>query len=99
MQVLYVSLDKPEKNAEFAASLNTDLPVVSDADGRAARSFGVLGMGGLYSRRWTFYIDAEGILRDIDKSVSPSTAGADMVAKLEDLGFAKRAQAKAPESP
>jgi len=96
VKVLYVSLDTPEKNAEFAASLNTDLPVVSDPDGRVAKSFGVLGMGGLYSRRWTFYIDAEGILREIDKSVSPATAGADMISKLESLGFAKRAQAVTP---
>ncbi|MFK7897071.1 MAG: redoxin domain-containing protein [Myxococcota bacterium] len=96
VKVLYVSLDTAEKNAEFAASLKTDLPVVSDPDGRAAKSFGVLGMGGLYSRRWTFYIDAEGILRDIDKSVSPGTAGVDMVGKLEALGFAKR---KTDESP
>ena len=96
MKVLYVSLDTPEKNAEFAASLKTDLPVVSDADGRAAKSFGVLGMGGLYSRRWTFYIDAEGILREIDKSVSPTTAGTDMISKLESLGFAKRAAVSTP---
>ncbi len=96
MTVLYVSLDTPEKNAEFAASLKADLPVVSDGDGRDAKSFGVLGMGGLYSRRWTFYIDAEGILRDIDKSVSPTTAGTDMISKLELLGFAKRATSLAP---
>lgn len=85
-----MSLDTPEKNAEFAASLKTGLPVVSDSDGRAAKSFGVLGFGGLYSKRWTFYIDAEGILREIDQSVSPTTAGVDMVAKLKALGFAKR---------
>ena len=96
MKVLYVSLDTPEKNAEFAASLKTDLPVVSDGEGRAAKSFGVIGFGGLYSKRWTFYIDAEGILREIDQSVSPTTAGADMISKLEALGFAKRTKPATP---
>ena len=55
-----------------------------------AKRFGVLGIGGLYSRRWTFYVDSGGILRAIDKQVEPATAGADIVKKLEKLGFPKR---------
>ena len=86
-----VSLDDPEKNAEFARSLGAELPVVSDPKGEAARAYGVLGLGGLYSRRWTFYIDADGILREIDKDVSPTTAGQDILRKLDELGFPKRA--------
>jgi peroxiredoxin Q/BCP len=86
-----VSLDDPEKNAEFARSLGAELPVVSDPKGEAARAYGVLGLGGLYARRWTFYIDADGILREIDKDVSPATAGQDILRKLDELGFSKRA--------
>jgi peroxiredoxin Q/BCP len=90
---LYVSLDTPEKNAEFAVSMGAELPVVSDPKGKAAKRFGVLGIGGLYSRRWTFYIDSAGVLRAIDKQVEPATAGADIVSKLEELGFPKRSAA------
>lgn len=91
--VLYVSLDTPEKNAEFAASMGADLPVVSDPKGEVAKRFGVLGIGGLYSRRWTFYIDSAGILRAIDKQVEPATAGADIVSRLRELHFPKRSPA------
>jgi peroxiredoxin Q/BCP len=97
--VLYVSLDTAEKNAEFAASLSTDVPVLSDSDGAVARRYGVLGFAGLYSRRWTFYIDVDGVLRDIDKQVEPATAGADIVSKLTLLGFPKRASTSIPPDP
>jgi len=93
IDVLYVSLDTPEKNREFAASLGAELPVVSDPKGAVAKRFGVLGIGGLYSRRWTFYVDSEGILRAIDKQVEPATAGADIVRKLQELDFPRRAPA------
>lgn len=93
MAVLYASLDSAEKNAEFAASLSADLPVVSDPDGEVARRYGVVRFGGLYANRWTFYIDREGVLRDIDQQVVPATAGADIVTRLEVLGFPKRATA------
>ncbi|MBC8188043.1 MAG: redoxin domain-containing protein, partial [Proteobacteria bacterium] len=36
VDVFYVSLDSPEKNAEFAASMGASLPVVSDPDGETA---------------------------------------------------------------
>jgi peroxiredoxin Q/BCP len=88
-----VSLDTAEKNAEFAESMGAELPVVSDPDGAVAKRFGVLGFAGLYSNRWTFYVDAEGLLRAIDQQVEPATAGEDIVSKLRELGFPAR---KAP---
>jgi len=91
-----VSLDDAEKNAQFAESMGAELPVVSDPGGDVARRFGVIGFGGLYSKRWTFYIDAEGILRAIDKDVAPETAGADIVGKLRALDFPRRKAERAP---
>lgn len=82
-----MSLDTPEKNAEFAEAMKTRTLVVSDPEGETAKRFGVLGFGGLYANRWTFYIDADGILRKIDKNVSPGTAGQDIVDTLEALDF------------
>ena len=85
-----MSLDSPEKNAEFAASLNTQIPVLSDPGGETAKHYGVVGFGGLYSKRWTFYVDASGTLLGIDRDVNPESAGRDMVEKLSSLGFQKR---------
>jgi peroxiredoxin Q/BCP len=69
--------------------MGAGLPVVSDPKGQVAKRFGVLALGGLYARRWTFYVDADGILRAIDQEVAPETAGVDMVRKLRVLGFPK----------
>jgi len=85
-----VSLDSPEKNAEFAASLSTQIPVLSDPKGETARRYGVLAFGGLYSKRWTFYIDETGTIRAIDKDVNPESAGQDILERLSSLGFKKR---------
>ena len=97
--MLYVSLDTPEKNAEFAASMKTAVPVVSDPGGATAKRYGVIGFGGLYSKRWTFYLDAEGVLRSIDRDVNPETAGQDIVEKLSALGFPKKKTESTPPSP
>ena len=97
--MFYVSLDTAEKNAEFAASLKTTLPVLSDADGKTAKRYGVLALGGLYSNRWTFYIDAAGTLREIDQDVNPASAGQDIVDKLAALGFPKRKSAAPAPAP
>ena len=85
-----VSLDDPEKNAEFALSLSGNFPILSDPEKTVAAAYGVLGVGGLYAKRWTFYIDAEGVIRYIDKSVSTGSAGPDMAERLGKLGVPKR---------
>lgn len=82
-----MSLDGAEKNAEFAAAMKADTLVLSDPDGSTARRYGVVRFGGLFPKRWTFYIDGDGILRKIDKAVSPQTAGQDIVDTLKALGF------------
>ncbi|MFT5442511.1 MAG: peroxiredoxin Q/BCP [Myxococcota bacterium] len=84
-----VSLDEPEKNLEFAESLDGNFPLLSDPDKVAAKAYGVLGFAGLYANRWTFYIDIEGVIRHIDKDVSTETAGQDIAKQLGVLGFAQ----------
>ena len=76
--------------------MKTKTLVLSDPDGATARRFGVVGFGGLYSKRWTFYIDGDGILRDIDKNVNPGTAGQDIVERLEALGFPRLSSSPVP---
>ncbi len=90
-----VSLDKPERNLEFATSLDGNFPLLSDPEKTTATAYGTSGFLGLFARRWTFYIDVEGVIRYIDKDVNTETAGQDIAKRLETLGFPKR---NAPES-
>ncbi len=84
-----VSLDEPEKNKAFAESLDSNFPLLSDPGKKVAKQYGVLGIGGLYSKRWTFYIDRSGIIQYIDKSVDAESAGPDIVKRLDELGLSK----------
>jgi peroxiredoxin Q/BCP len=88
--VYLVSLDDPERNAEFAKSLEAKHVVLSDPGKQAAEAYGVLALGGLYARRWTFYIDAAGKISAIDREVNVETAGQDIARTLGELGFPKR---------
>jgi len=70
----------------FAKLHEANFPILSDASKSVSRSFGVLSAFG-YAKRWTFYIDSNGTIRDIDRSVNPATAGPDLAKNLERLGF------------
>jgi peroxiredoxin Q/BCP len=85
-----VSLDSPEKNSEFARSLDAKHVLLSDPSGEVAKSYGVAGLGGFFAKRWTFYIDADGTIREIDRDVSTASAGQDIARRLDALGFPKR---------
>jgi peroxiredoxin Q/BCP len=82
-----VSLDTVEKNREFADSVSANFVLLSDPDEKNAEAYGVLGFGGFWAKRWTFYIDAEGVIRKIDKEVETSTHGKDVIRTLGELGF------------
>jgi peroxiredoxin Q/BCP len=84
------STDTAQKNKEFAESLGADFPILADPDKAAAEPYGVLmPMVGM-AKRWTFYIGKDGKILAIDKDVKVDTAGADIAAKLGELGVAKR---------
>ncbi len=85
-----VSLDEPERNREFAASLGARHVLLSDPTGTTAKAYGVTALGRLYARRWTFYIDPQGVIRAIDKDVKVESAGQDIARTLGELGFARR---------
>jgi peroxiredoxin Q/BCP len=88
--VFMVSLDTPEKNAEFAKSLDAKLTLLSDPKGETANAYGVSALGGMYAKRWTFYIDPAGAILAIDKDVKTGTAGPDIAKQLGALGYPKR---------
>jgi peroxiredoxin Q/BCP len=85
-----VSLDDAEKNRAFAESLEAKHVLLSDPTGEVAKAYGVAGFAGLFAKRWTFYVDREGIVRAVDQNVSTATAGQDIARKLGELGFPKR---------
>ncbi len=85
-----VSLDPPERNRAFAEAEGAGLTLLSDPDGKTAEVYGVLPPGGGYARRWTFYIDRDGVIRQIDKQVSPASHGKDVLGVLEKLGFRRK---------
>jgi len=79
------SVDVPETNAKFAASLAVDYPILSDPTRDTARAYGVLGANGFAARR-TFYIGVNGRILAIDSQVAPASHGADIAAKRKELG-------------
>jgi peroxiredoxin Q/BCP len=63
--------------------------MLADPDKQAAGPYGVLMPVVGLAKRWTFYIDKDGKLLFIDKDVKVDTAGADIAAKLAELGLAR----------
>jgi len=80
------STDPVEKNADFAKSLDLDYPILSDPDGKVAKAYGILNDKGTAAARVTFYIGADGKLLHVDRSVKTDSHGADIAAKLKELG-------------
>lgn len=63
-EVVGVSRDSADRHASFASTLDLPFPLISDADAELAKAFGVTRVGGfLPSKRVTFVIDREGVVR------------------------------------
>ena len=56
-----------------------------------AEAYGVVMPVVGVAKRWTFYIGKDGKILAIDKEVKVDTAGADVAAKLGELGVPKKA--------
>lgn len=78
------SVDSVEQVTEFAALHEAGFPILSDATKETSEAFGVLSAMG-YAKRWTFYIDTNGVIVEIDKQVNPVSAGPDLAANLARL--------------
>ncbi len=82
------SVDPIEDNLGFAEENEADFPILSDETKAVARRYGVLSAMG-FAKRQTFYIDSDGTILAVDRTVNPSTAAEDIAATLERLGVAK----------
>ena len=85
VQYFAASVDTPEANARFAASLGLDIPILSDPSKTTAQAYGVLAPSG-FASRWTFYIGIDGRILAIDRNVSAGSHGQDIAARLTQLG-------------
>ncbi len=83
-------MDDAEKNRKFAESLELDYPILSDPGKEVAAAYGVLIPVVRVASRHTFYIGVDGKILHIDRAVNVGTAGADIAARLEELGVAVR---------
>jgi peroxiredoxin Q/BCP len=83
------STDTLADNTAFARKNQASFPILADPDRSVVKSFGALS-GGRFAKRWTFYIDIDGLIAKIDKSVSPRSAGADLVQHLEELNWGSK---------
>jgi thioredoxin-dependent peroxiredoxin len=84
------SVDTPETNRRFAASMGIDFPILSDPGTSVARAYGVLGRSG-FPARWTFYVGTNGRILAIDKQVRTGMHGFDIQKTLSELQMPRRA--------
>jgi peroxiredoxin Q/BCP len=78
-----------EKNTAFAKELKVDYPILSDPEHTVSDAFGVTNETRKVPQRWTHYIGPDGKVLFIDKGVKAGSHGADVAAKLAELGVAK----------
>ena len=73
-KVVGVSIDDGKSHAEFAKKYSLPFPLLSDKDGLIASQYGALTNLGVFkmAKRYTFLIDANGVLRKTYLSVDTS---------------------------
>jgi peroxiredoxin Q/BCP len=72
IQVYGISLDSPESHKEFREKYGLNFPLLTDEDGRASKSLGILSEKGRASRV-TFLLDESGAIARAYPEVSPET--------------------------
>lgn len=70
VRIVGISIDPPDVQARFSATCATGFPFVSDVSRSISRAYGVLSLLGV-SKRATFFLDADGIVRDVVVSLLP----------------------------
>jgi peroxiredoxin Q/BCP len=89
VQFFGASVDPVEDNRKFAEKEKYNFPLLSDPQKAFAKALGVLGANG-FAQRWTYIVDKDGVICDIDREVTPAEHGKHLAAKLDAFAFPKR---------
>jgi thioredoxin-dependent peroxiredoxin len=84
------SCDDAETNKKFAESLDADYAILSDPTRETAKAYGVLPPDKKNASRVTFYIGQDGKILHVDNKVKTANHGADIAAKLKELGVPEK---------
>jgi len=88
--IRFAKATKVDLNGQTVEKKEADFPMLSDPTKETAKAYGVLAANGAFAQRWTFYIDKDGRILAIDKTVKAATAAEDMVARLAELKIPAR---------
>lgn len=71
--VIGISKDSTDRHRRFAEKYKLTHLLLSDENGEVSRQYGALGFLGLFTKRITFVIDKDGVIRYIHQSINPAS--------------------------
>jgi peroxiredoxin Q/BCP len=86
-EVWAVSVDDAKEQAAFAAKLGLQFPLLPDTDRQLSVLYGAAQDATDLAARQSILIDKTGVVRWIDTNVNVETHGADVLAKMRELGI------------
>jgi peroxiredoxin len=86
-EVWAVSVDDAKDQAAFAAELGLRFPLLPDTERKLSMLFGAAQNKSELAARRSVLIDKNGVVRWIDRDVRTQTHGADVLAKMRELGI------------
>jgi Peroxiredoxin len=89
VSVVAVSVDPSDVQQAFAASLDAQFRFIPDAGRNLCILYGATKNTTDLAQRMSVLIDKSGIVRWIDTNVNVATHGADILAKMRELGMAQ----------
>lgn len=85
--VYAASMDTPQVNRAFAEWTECSVPILCDVTGDVAEAYGVVDEGRPLPARMTFFIESNGRIAHIDRDVSPTSHGSDILHRARLLGL------------
>lgn len=82
-EIIGVSADSVDSHAEFCDSENLRFPLLTDTTGEVSKAYG--SWLGQVSKRNSFLIDPDGILRETFVKVNPAIHSTEVLTRLKDL--------------
>lgn len=84
-EIVGVSLDDVASHKDFAATEKLSFPLLADVDKKMSKTYAVLGLGGLYSKRETFVIGPDGVIMKHYADVDADQHSAELLRDLVTL--------------